>query len=192
MGRRLAELHRDCEAQYVSAPVFGRPAAAESGQLDIVAGGPSEAIARCVPLFEALGKQWFDTGSEAAHANAVKIARNFLLGTIIESLGEAFALVQKSGVAPGKFLDIITSTSMNAPAYRNYGRLIIDQPAQATFTLRLGMKDVQLALDAAADTAMTLPLAELMLDHHRAAIERGYADRDWAALGNYIAEKAGL
>lgn len=192
MGKQLAALHRDCAAQYVSAPVFGRPQAAASGQLDIVAAGSRDAIARCVPLFEALGKRWFDLGADAAHANIVKIARNFLLGAIIEGLGEAFALVQKSGVDPAKFLDIITSTSMNAPAYKNYGRLMIEKPPAATFTLRLGLKDVELALNAGNDTAVPMPLAALLRDQHLAAIEQGYGDKDWASLGNYIAEVAGL
>lgn len=192
MGRRLAELHRAAEASYVSAPVFGRPAAAATGQLDIVAAGEEKAVARCVPLFEALGRRWFKVGAEPHCANIVKIARNFLLGSIIESLGEAFALVGKSGVDPTTFLDIITSTSMNAPAYKNYGRLILDKPTSATFTLKLGMKDVELALQAGEDTAVPLPLAALLSAQHQAAIARGYGDREWASLGNYIAECAGL
>ena len=192
MGQRLAELHRAAGTPYVSAPVFGRPPSAATGQLDIVAAGTEAAIARCVPLFETLGRRWFNVGTEPHYANIVKIARNFLLGAIIESLGEAFALVEKSDVDPATFLDIITSTSMNAPAYKNYGRLILDKPVQATFTLKLGMKDVELALQAGDDTAVPLPLAALLRTQHLAAIARGYGDREWASLGNYIAECAGL
>jgi 3-hydroxyisobutyrate dehydrogenase-like beta-hydroxyacid dehydrogenase len=192
MAQRLARLHQDGGGRYVSAPVFGRPQAAASGQLDIVAAGPRDALARCVTVFEALGKRWFDVGTEAAHANIVKIARNFLLGAIIESLGEAFALVQKSGVEPAQFLDIITSTSMSAPAYKNYGRLMIAPPSEVTFTLKLGMKDVELALQAGGDTGVPMPTAALIREQHLAAITRGYGDQDWAALGNYIRECAGL
>lgn len=192
MGRRLTDLHRAAGTPYVSAPVFGRPPSAATGQLDIIAGGAAAALAHCVPLFEALGRRWFNVGTEPHCANIVKIARNFLLGSIIESLGEAFALVQKSGVDPAAFLDIITSTSMNAPVYKNYGRLILEKPEQATFTLRLGMKDVELALAAGDDTGVPLPLATLLRTQHLAAIEHGYGDREWAALGNYIAERAGL
>jgi 3-hydroxyisobutyrate dehydrogenase-like beta-hydroxyacid dehydrogenase len=122
----------------------------------------------------------------------VKIARNYLLGTIIESLGEAFALVGKSGVEPARFLEILTSTSLNSPAYKNYGRLIIDPPVNPTFTLKLGMKDVELALQAGGDTGVPMPMAALMREQHIAAIARGYGEGDWAALGNYIAESAGL
>lgn len=191
MAKRLALLHAACGAQYISAPVFGRPYAARSGELDIVAAGAREAIARCVPLFEALGKQWFDLGMEPTQANIVKIARNYLLGTIVESLGEAFALVAKSGVEPAKFLDIITSTSMSSPAYRNYGRMIIEKP-EPTFPLRLGMKDVELALQAGGETGVPMPMAAVIRDQHAAAIAHGYGERDWASLGNYIAEQAGL
>lgn len=192
LGRRLAELHRAAGNQYVSAPVFGRPEPAATGQLDIVAAGPESAIARCIPLFEVLGRRWFNAGTDAHCANIVKIARNFLLGSIIESLGEAFALVAKSGVDPAKFLDIITGTSMNAPAYRNYGRLILDQPERPTFNLNLGLKDVDLALQAAAETAVPMPLAEVLQSQHRAAIAHGYGNRDWAALGHYVAQQAGI
>lgn len=192
LGQELALRHREAGSSYVSAPVFGRPPSAANGQLDIVAAGEESAMARCAPLFETLGRRWFNVGTEPHRANIVKIARNFLLGTIIESLGEAFALVQKSGVDPSSFLDILTSTSMNAPAYKNYGRLILDKPEQPTFTLKLGMKDVELALEAGQATAVPMPLAELLLKQHEAAIERGYGDREWASLGNYIAEQAGL
>lgn len=192
LATRLAGLHGEAGTPYVSAPVFGRPQAALSGQLDIVAAGPRSAVGRCTPLFEALGKQWFDLGETATHANIVKIARNYLLGTIIESLGEAFALVAKSGVEPARFLEIITGTSLDSPAYRNYGRLIIEPPTHPTFSLRLGRKDVELALEAGGDTGVPMPMAALMREQHVAAIDRGYGDRDWAALGNYIAECAGL
>jgi 3-hydroxyisobutyrate dehydrogenase-like beta-hydroxyacid dehydrogenase len=192
MATLLTTLHRECGREYVSAPVFGRPQAARDGQLDIIAAGARESIARCVPLFEALGKHWFDLGETPAHANIVKIARNYLLGTIIESLGEAFALVAKSDVAPAKFLDVLTRTSLDCPAYRNYGRLILEPPAHPTFTLTLGRKDVELALEAGRDTGVPMPAAETLRDQHVAAIAAGYGEGDWASLGNYIAACAGL
>ena len=192
MGKWLTELHRAGGGQYVSAPVFGRPYAAASGQLDIGVAGPEAAVARCKPLFGVLGRQFFTVGSEPCQANIVKIARNFLLGTIIESLGEAFALTRKSGVDAASFLNIITSTSMSAPAYKNYGRMIAAKAYEPTFGLKLGLKDVELALEAAGDTHVPMPMAGLLRERHLAAIARGYGDKDWAALGEYIAESAGL
>jgi 3-hydroxyisobutyrate dehydrogenase-like beta-hydroxyacid dehydrogenase len=192
MGKRLAALHRAAGSAYLSAPVFGRPYAAARGELDIVIAGEAGAIERCRPILDTLGRQTFVVGDEPHQANIVKIARNFLLGTIVESLGEAFSLVGKSGVDPARFLEIITSTSMNAPAYRNYGRMMIDRDLDPTFPLRLGLKDIELALKAGGETYVPLPLAAVMREQHLAAIANGFGDRDWAALGQYLMRNAGV
>jgi len=140
-----------------------------------------------------LGKQTFVVGEEPAKANAVKIARNFLLATMIESLGEAFALVRKCGVAPADFLNVIASTSLGSPAYKNYGKMIVEQawtPAQ--FAMPLGVKDVELALATAREAGMRLPSGEMIKRHLLEAIEAGRAEQDWAALAGKLAADAGL
>ena len=190
IARQLAAIHGN---SYVSAPVFGRPPVAAKGELDIIAAGPAAALEKCQPLFKVLGKQTFVVGAEPEKANAVKIARNFLLATVIESLGEAFALVRKCGVAPADFLNILSSTSLGSPAYRNYGKMIVDQawtPAQ--FAMPLGVKDVELALSTARDAGMNLPSGEMIRKHLLEAIEAGRAEQDWAALAGKLAADAGL
>ena len=193
MGKRLTALHAAAGSQYVSAPVFGRPLAAARGLLDIVAGGPEAAIARCNPLFGVLGRNAFTVGTEPYQANLVKITRNFLLATVIASLGEAFALVRKSGVDPAAFLSIITSTSFSAPVYKSYGRMMVDKAfVPTTFPLRLGLKDVELVLEAGGDTQVPMPSATLIREQHLGAIAGGFGEQDWSALGEYIAQRSGL
>jgi 3-hydroxyisobutyrate dehydrogenase-like beta-hydroxyacid dehydrogenase len=190
IARELAAVQKDA---YVSAPVFGRPPVAAQGQLDIIAAGPKSALQKCEPLFQVLGKQTFIVGEEPAKANAVKIARNFLLATVIESLGEAYALVRKCGVQPDHFWDILAKTSLGSPAYKNYGKMIVDQawtPAQ--FAMPLGVKDVELALATAREAGMDLPSGQLIRKHLLAAIAEGRAQQDWAALAGKLAADAGL
>lgn len=190
IARQLTAVHGN---SYVSAPVFGRPPVAAKGELDIIAAGPAAALEKCEPLFKVLGKQTFIVGEEPAKANAVKIARNFLLATVIESLGEAYALVRKCGVQPNDFWEILSKTSLGSPAYRNYGRMIVDQawtPAQ--FAMPLGVKDVELALSTARDAGMNLPSGEMIRKHLLEAIKAGRAEQDWAALAGKLAADAGL
>jgi 3-hydroxyisobutyrate dehydrogenase-like beta-hydroxyacid dehydrogenase len=182
VARELARLQRD----YVSAPVFGRPQAAAKGELDVIAAGPGAAVERCRPVFRALSRQVFELGADAERANAVKIARNFLLATVIESLGEAFALTTSSGVDRARFLEVLTSTSLAAPAYKNYGRLMVEgayEPAQ--FSMELGLKDVELALATAREKGLALPSAELIRKHLERAIARGHRAKDWAGFAEY-------
>ena len=191
-SRKLSSLHEKNRSSYVAAPVFGRPAAAEQGQLDVIAAGPAAAVERCQPLFKAMAKQVFVVGEQPEKANAVKIARNFVLATIIESLGEAMALARKCGVDGEAFLNILTSTAIGA-RYAGYGGSIVKQawrPAQ--FSMKLGLKDIELALATASEAGAWLPSGEMIRDHIREAIRAGRGDEDAVALAGFIAGKAGL
>src|SRR6266403_390545 len=86
LSRRLAESHREKQQHYVAAPVFGRPDAAAGAKLFIVTAGPAEQIERCRPLFDVIGQKTFVVGEEAHAANVIKLAGNFLITTVIESL----------------------------------------------------------------------------------------------------------
>jgi 3-hydroxyisobutyrate dehydrogenase-like beta-hydroxyacid dehydrogenase len=183
----LARRFAGRQPSYVAAPVFGRPAAAAKGELDIIAAGPAPALERCQPLFAVLGKQVFRVGSEPGQANAVKIARNFLLSTVVEGLGEALSLARACGVQADEFLKVITSTSLAAPAYKNYGKLMVErayEPAQ--FSLELGLKDVELALATARLNGASLPSAELIRENLLRAIAAGDGHKDWAAVAEYV------
>lgn len=192
IGKELTRLHREAGSNYVAAPVFGRPHAAAAGQLEIIAAGAEAALERCKPLFAVLGKQTFQVGAEPWLANIVKIARNFLLAMVVESLGEAFALVRKSGLDPATFFGIITSTAFNAPVYKSYGQRMVEKDFVPTFTLKNGFKDVELARETGTALGVPLPVADFMRERHLAAIAAGFGEKDWAALGEYIAQDAGL
>lgn len=192
MGKELARLHREAGSSYVSAPVFGRPHAAAAGQLEIIAAGTDAALERCKPLFAVLGKRTFQVGAEPWLANIVKIARNYLLATVVESLGEAFAMVKKAGLDPATFFNIITSTAFSAPVYKSYGQRMVEKDFAPTFTLKNGLKDVELARNTGAALGVPLPMAEFIRERHLAAIAAGFGEKDWAALGEFIAQDAGL
>jgi 3-hydroxyisobutyrate dehydrogenase-like beta-hydroxyacid dehydrogenase len=83
---------------YVMAPVFGRPEATAEGKLFIVAAGPRHAIEKCQPLLDAMGQKTFVIGDKPSDAKLVKLSGNFLIAATIESLGEAIALIRKSGI----------------------------------------------------------------------------------------------
>ncbi|MGE5362343.1 MAG: NAD(P)-dependent oxidoreductase [Bacteroidales bacterium] len=190
LARRLAAAHTAAGQRYVSAPVFGRPEAAEAAKLWVVAAGPHDGVDRCGPIFDAVGQGVFTVGEDAASANVVKLAGNFTLAAIIETLGEAYALVRRAGVAPKQFLDIVNGALFKSPVYQNYGTLIADERFEpAGFRLKLGLKDTRLALAAAEAEQVPLPLASLIRDHFLSALAHGDAERDWAALA-MVSERA--
>ena len=193
LTRRLATEHAASGQRYVAAPVFGRPEAARAAKLWIVAAGPSEAIERCRPLFDAMGQGTEVVGDDPLRAAVVKIAGNFLLAAAIEAIGEAFALARKHGVEPARLLEIVNGRLLRSPVYENYGRIIAEERFDPPgFRLRHGLKDAKLALAAGDDAAVPLPIASLVRDRYLEAMVQGWGDLDWAALARVSAIAAGL
>jgi 3-hydroxyisobutyrate dehydrogenase-like beta-hydroxyacid dehydrogenase len=192
LARRLTAEHALHEQGYLSAPVFGRPEAAESRKLIVVAAGPGELVDFCRPLFDAIGRQTSVAGSEPWQANAVKLCGNFMLASMIEAFGEAFATLRKAGVDPHVFLEIVNSL-FASPVYESYGRMIADEQfSPPGFALKLGLKDLRLALETADECAAPMPLASLIRDHFLSAVAHGQTDLDWSSMAQVLARNAGL
>jgi 3-hydroxyisobutyrate dehydrogenase-like beta-hydroxyacid dehydrogenase len=193
LSRRLAAAHQEKRQHFVSAPVFGRPEAAAAAKLFIVAAGPTSQLERCRVLFDALGQKTFVAGEEASGANLIKLTGNFLITTVIESLAEGFALIRKSGLDAGQFLEILTNSLFAAPIYRTYGGLIAaDKFEPVGFKMPLGLKDNRLLLAAAEEAAVPMPMASLVRDRFLAAMAQGLGEADWAAIARMSAQEAGL
>ncbi|MGZ4814415.1 MAG: NAD(P)-dependent oxidoreductase [Terriglobales bacterium] len=193
LSQTLQKAHAERGQQYVAAPVFGRPEAAAAAKLFVVAAGNPKAVERCQPLLSCIGQQTFVMGPEPPMANVVKLSGNFLIASVIECLGEAVTLVRKHGIDPRRYVDMLTSTLFAAPVYKTYGGLIVEQKFEpAGFKLRLGLKDVRLALAAAEAVEVPLPVGSLLRDHAIAAVANGMGDLDWSSLSQVAAQNAGL
>jgi 3-hydroxyisobutyrate dehydrogenase-like beta-hydroxyacid dehydrogenase len=192
LSRRLVEAHQQREQVFVAATVFGRPDAAQAARLIVVAAGPPEAVERCHPALEAIGRKLFVIGPDPPAANTVKLAGNFLIAAMLETLGEAFALLRKSGVDPATFLEVMVGPFFQSPIYDNYGKIIAEQRYEpAGFKLRLGLKDIRLVL-AADEAAAPMPIASLIRDNMISGVAQGLEALDWSAVARVAALKSGL
>lgn len=189
----LAAAHADAGAVYLAAPILGRPDAVAARVQSFLLAGPDPDAARVLPLLEQLGKQVFRFGAEPAAASVAKINFNFLIAAAVEAMAEAFAVVEKSGLDPRAFLDMVTGSAFGCPLYQNYGRMLVEQDwDDAAFTLRLGLKDVRLASASASAVDARMRLGELLEARFEAALEAGLGDKDWTAVGIDIRREAGL
>jgi 3-hydroxyisobutyrate dehydrogenase-like beta-hydroxyacid dehydrogenase len=192
LSKELARAHAKAGQRFVAAPVFGRPEAAAAAQLFIVTAGDPAVIEECQPLFGAMGQKTLSIGTEPAAANLVKLSGNFLLASAIEALGEAIALVDKAGVDPHAFVELLTSTIFPAPAYKTYGGLIADNKFRpASFAAPLGFKDIRLTLGAAESLRVPMPLGNLLHARFlRVLAQQGGESLDWAAIGGLATQDA--
>ncbi|HUW28272.1 MAG TPA: NAD(P)-dependent oxidoreductase [Sulfuriferula sp.] len=193
LSAQLAEAHSEKQQGFIAAPVFGRPDAAAAGKLFMIAAGKQELIAKIQPLLDILGQRTFIVSDDPEKANLVKLSGNFLIATVIESLGEAMALVEKGGVDRHQYLDLLTSSLFNIPLYKNYGAMIADRHFEpAGFAAPLGQKDLRLVLAAAEELKVPLPFASILRDRFLQLMAHGGDHLDWSAVGSLAAKDAAI
>ncbi len=188
-----AAAHAAADRMFVACPVLGRPDVAAAGQLGLVPGGAKDAVDRCRPLLEAIGRRSFEAGEDPASSAAIKIANNFVLGCAIEAMGEGFALTRGYGVETSVFYDVLTDGMFNCTAYKVYGDIIAKEDyGRVGITAVLGLKDANLALAAGEAKGVPLPSGNAWRDRLVGAIAHGDGDKDWAVVGREQARASGF
>jgi 3-hydroxyisobutyrate dehydrogenase-like beta-hydroxyacid dehydrogenase len=191
LSARLAADHTAAGQRFIAAPVLGRPDVAAAGKLYVIVAGEPDAVAAAGNLFEAVGQATFNISKTPKDANLVKLSVNFLIASVIESLGEAFALVSKGGVNRRQYLNVLTSTLFSVPLYKTYGALLADRKFEpAGFAAPLGHKDIRLALEVAEEMRVPMPLASLLNDRFLTLFAHGGDMLDWSAIGDLAAKDA--
>ncbi len=191
-AREMTARHAAAGVDYVAAPVFGRPDAAASGQLHMVVAGPAGALSTIEPLLAAVGQKTWPVGSEPFQANLVKIGGNLMIASAIEAMAEATSLGTAHGLDRGTMLDVYLGALFPSPVYRGYAALIRERRYEpAGFKLKLGLKDVRLALEAGHDANVPLPFGSVLRDALITAAATGDGEKDWAAFADVALKRSG-
>jgi len=193
MAEELKREHGKRGQAFISAPVFGRPEAAQAKKLFVVAAGDPALVEKVKPVLDAIGQGTTLIGDDPVQANVAKISGNFLIAAAMEAMGEAVALVGRYGVDPVQYMEFLTSILFAAPVYKNYGMKIAKQQYEPVgFKAPLGLKDAKLTIAAGEGKYVPLPLASLIHDQMITAISHFGVDVDWSVIAKLSAVHAGL
>src|SRR6185437_545714 len=163
-AEKLASLHQQHQQHYLASPVFGRPDAATAKKLNYVISGEENIRKHIEPFLKDAGAiNVFDFGDNITAANTVKLCGNFLIASALEAIGESASLAEKSGLDAKKMWNMFSQTLFNTPLYQNYSKIVLDKQFEpAAFTIKLGLKDMNLVLEQAAAAKQSMPLAQLL------------------------------
>jgi 3-hydroxyisobutyrate dehydrogenase-like beta-hydroxyacid dehydrogenase len=189
--RQFAERLRAKGVEYVDAPVTGSKVAAESGNLIFMAGGEEGVLGRLNPLFKAMGKQIFRMG-ETSKGQAAKIVMNLQIALIYEGFAEALTLATKLGVNVEALLPLIQASMVKSGVVEYKAPFVLKRDFTPNFPLRLMLKDIHLALDAAKEARVKLPALETVEEIYEMAAEDGHQDLDYAATLTLLEKWAGV
>ena len=188
---RFADRVKARGADYVDAPMTGSKIAAEAGGLIFMVGGDEPAIARLQPLFQAMGKQIFHMG-ETGKGQATKLVMNLQIAMIYEGFAEALTLAAKLGVDVEKLLPLIQASMVKSGVVEYKAPFILKRDFSPNFPLRLMLKDIRLALEAAKEARVRLPGLEAVEEVYDVAAEEGQQDMDYASTLTLLEKWAGV
>jgi len=189
--RQFADRLRAKGIDYVDAPVTGSKVAAEAGSLIFMVGGDEAVLAKIDPLFKAMGKQVFRMG-ETSKGQAAKLVMNLQIALIFEGFAEAVTLAAKLGVNLESLLPLIQASMVRSGVVEYKAPFILKRDFTPNFPLRLMLKDIRLARDAAKEARVKLPGLETVEEVYEMAAEEGHENLDYAATLTLLEKWAGV
>jgi 3-hydroxyisobutyrate dehydrogenase len=178
---RLATVAGAHRLEFVDAPVSGSDGPAREGELVVLASGPERVRASLQPIFDAIGRKTLWLGA-AGNGTRMKLVLNNWLASQVEAVAETIALTEALGVDPRLFLETIADGPLGSPYAVAKGQGMIAGEFAPGFPLRLAYKDIRLALDAAREHQLELPVTEALVPRWQQAIASGHADDDLSAV----------
>ena len=187
-AKRVAEAAGGEGLTAVDAPVSGGIAAANAGTLTFMVGGPQAAFERAEPFLDDMGKAVIHAGTNGA-GQAAKICNNMILGATMIVTCEAFALAEKLGLDPQSFFDIASVSSGQSWSMTSYcpvpgvgPETPADHDYQGGFATALMLKDLRLAMEAAATAGAETPIGAKARDLYEAFDAAGNGGLDFSGI----------
>jgi len=189
----LAEQHANHGSRYVSGPVVGRPDAAAAGTLLQFLAGDASAIEEVQPVCKAFANTLVPIPGPARIANYQKLCINFFIVSLVEVFAECYTFAEKSG-ASKEIMEQFFVRVFAHPGMQGYARRMKDRIIDGAggFSMRGGLKDIGLMIDAARKVHCPLEIAAIVEDKMHECIARGLGDADWSAIQEVTRARAGL
>lgn len=184
--RRITGTLAERGVEMLDAPVSGGVLRAREGKLAVMVGGERAVYERCRGILEVFGEKIFHVGGHGA-GHLVKSLNNLLSATTLASAAEAAILAGKSGIPLDVFIDVINAS--NGRSYSTevkFPRYILDRSFDDGFKLGLMNKDLGIALDAAAEQELPMPIGSVVSRIWNSAAERGFAGKDHTAIYAFL------
>ena len=177
---------------YLDAPISGGSVKAAEGKLSIMASGSPEAFAAARPVLDSISETVFELGDAAGAGSAMKAVNQLLAGVHIATMAEALTFGMTQGVAPEKFLDVISKCAGTSWMLENRAPHIVDGDYTPHSSVNIWPKDLGIVLDIAKSAQFSAPITAAALQQFVAAAGQGLGGEDDAAVAKVYARNAGL
>jgi len=180
-AREFAEAAKKRGCIPLDAPVTGSKTHAASGELIFLVGGDAAALEKARPALAAMSRKIIHMGPNGSGA-LMKLINNFLAGVQAASLGEAIALIERSGINRDAALDILYNGAPGSPLIKTLGSRMISRDYAVNFFLHLMEKDLTYAGAEAREHGLQLKTAAAAASLYEEAKKRGWGEKDFSSV----------
>lgn len=177
----LDEAYRARGVHFLHSPVLGSVPNAAEGTLLLFVGGSEEAFSKVESVLRTLGMRLWRFEKPSMASNMKLICNSFIAGMII-TLAQGIVYARKAGLDPTTLLEILSHSALNAPMYQTKGKTMIEENFAPRFFAEHMLKDIRLALEAAAIVGVSLPGLEVAEKLFSTAVVEGYGTQDYSAV----------
>jgi 3-hydroxyisobutyrate dehydrogenase-like beta-hydroxyacid dehydrogenase len=177
---------------YLDAPISGGSVKAAAGKLSVMASGTPQAFAAAAPVLSACAQTVFELGETAGAGSAMKAVNQMLAGVHIAAMAEALTFGMTQGVAPDKFVEVISKCAGTSWMLENRAPHIVAGDYTPQSSVNIWPKDLGIVLDIAREAAFDAPITTAALQQFLAAVGQGLGAEDDAAVAKVYASRAGL
>ena len=176
---------------YLDAPISGGSVKAAEGHLSVMAAGRPEAFAAAKPVLDATAETVFDMGDHAGPGSVMKSVNQLLAGVHIATMAEALTFGMQQGLAPDRFLEVISKCAGTSWMLENRAPHIIDGDYTPHSQVDIWLKDLGIVMDIARSNKFSAPIAAAALQQYVAASGMGLGQEDDAAVAKVYARNSG-
>lgn len=180
-SRKLAGAVTTKRAEFLDAPVVGSKGPAIEGALVILVGGLPTTLERCRPIFSAMGKTIVHAGG-VGMGSALKLATNLLLAHLVSGFAEGLLLVQRAGIEPKRYLEVLEASTFRSPWYQTKGQGMLKRDFSPHFALKHMRKDLKLMGELAGDVGTALPITKAVEQLFASSEAAGKSELDYSAI----------
>ncbi|NWG12635.1 MAG: NAD(P)-dependent oxidoreductase [Acidobacteria bacterium] len=189
-SRRLHDRVKTAGGDFLETPVTGNPTHAEAGTLRIIVSGDRRVYTRWLKVLEAVSERTIFVGEPGA-ATTIKLATNYLGILYVALYAEILTVVQKTGVDPAAFIEVVSASGPNCPLFQHVAPKIVCDRYEMAFGLRLAMKDLAYVKSLFEEQQMPSLLLDAGLNLYRIAAAKGLQG-DLSEVAIPLKEIAGL
>ncbi|MFA5551958.1 MAG: NAD(P)-dependent oxidoreductase [Trueperaceae bacterium] len=189
--RRIATAVLEHGVDMLDAPVSGGSEGAEKGTLSIMVGGEAAALAKVLPVLRHLGSTITHVGSSGAGQVAKAVNQTIIAGTYA-AVAEGMALAMAADIDVEAALQALGGGAAGSWVLANRAQNMVRGNYPLGFRTRLHRKDLGIALSAAKELGVAMPVAAYVEQLETSLVKRGFGDEDVSNLARVVREQAGI